>query len=43
MALCSKSKTFLKTLREFIDLAAGRAPFIDQSQSLNIFIAKPDY
>lgn len=28
--------------RSIIDLAAGRGPFIDQSQSLNIFLAQPD-
>ncbi len=27
--------------RELIDLAAARAPFIDQSQSLNLFLAAP--
>jgi len=27
--------------RALIDLAAGRAPFIDQSQSLNLFLAAP--
>jgi ribonucleoside-diphosphate reductase alpha subunit len=29
--------------KNLIDMAADRAPFIDQSQSLNIFIAKPTY
>lgn len=29
--------------KKIIDLAAGRGPFIDQSQSLNIFLASPDY
>ncbi len=29
--------------RKIIDLAAGRSPFIDQSQSLNIFMPQPDY
>lgn len=26
-----------------IDLAADRGPFIDQSQSFNVFIAQPNY
>lgn len=30
-------------MRSLIDLAADRTPFIDQSQSLNIFIAQPTY
>lgn len=29
--------------KALIDLAAARAPFVDQSQSLNAFIAQPDY
>jgi ribonucleoside-diphosphate reductase subunit M1 len=29
--------------RVIIDLAADRAPFIDQSQSLNLFSAEPNY
>lgn len=29
--------------RKIIDMAADRAPYIDQSQSLNIHIANPDY
>lgn len=29
--------------RTLIDMAADRAPYIDQSQSLNAFIAQPDY
>lgn len=28
-------------MRSLIDLAAGRGPFIDQSQSLNLFVASP--
>ncbi len=28
-------------MRALIDLAAGRGPFIDQSQSLNLFVASP--
>lgn len=31
------------SMREVIDLAADRAPFIDQSQSLNLFMAKPTH
>ncbi len=29
--------------RKVVDLAAGRSPYIDQSQSLNIFLPQPDY
>lgn len=29
--------------KEIINMAADRAPFIDQSQSLNIHIAEPKY
>lgn len=29
--------------RSIIEMSADRAPFIDQTQSLNIFIAKPDF
>ena len=29
--------------REIIEMAADRAPFIDQSQSLNLFVASPTY
>jgi len=29
-------------MRALIDLAAGRGPFIDQSQSLNLFMANPN-
>jgi ribonucleoside-diphosphate reductase subunit M1 len=29
--------------RSLIDMAADRGAFIDQSQSLNVFIASPDY
>ncbi|TNN21161.1 Ribonucleoside-diphosphate reductase large subunit isoform 1 [Schistosoma japonicum] len=29
--------------RKIIDMAAGRAPFIDQSQSLNLHLAQPNY
>ncbi|MGH9129114.1 MAG: ribonucleoside-diphosphate reductase subunit alpha [Acidimicrobiales bacterium] len=28
-------------MRSLIDLAAGRGPFVDQSQSLNLFVASP--
>lgn len=30
-------------MRTLIDMAADRAPFVDQSQSLNIFMAEPTY
>ena len=30
------------SMKSLIDLASGRGPFIDQSQSLNLFIANPD-
>ena len=30
-------------MRTLIDLAADRAPFIDQSQSLNLFVAEPSH
>lgn len=30
-------------MQDLIDMAADRGAFIDQSQSLNIFIAKPSY
>ncbi|ELA47372.1 ribonucleoside-diphosphate reductase, alpha subunit [Vavraia culicis subsp. floridensis] len=30
-------------MRSLIDLAADRAPYVDQSQSLNIFMAQPTY
>ena len=41
-------KNLYKTVWEIsqkalIDLSIGRGPFIDQSQSLNLFIAKPDH
>ena len=29
--------------KSLLDLSAGRGPFVDQSQSLNCFIAAPDY
>ncbi|RTG80270.1 ribonucleoside-diphosphate reductase subunit M1, partial [Schistosoma bovis] len=29
--------------KKIIDMAAGRAPFIDQSQSLNLHLAQPNY
>lgn len=29
--------------RTIIDLAAGRGPFIDQSQSMNLFVARPSF
>lgn len=29
------------SLREQVDLTAGRAPFVDQSQSTNVFLAQP--
>ena len=29
-------------MKDLIDLAAARGPFIDQSQSLNLFMANPD-
>lgn len=29
--------------KRIVDLATGRSPFIDQSQSLNIFLPQPDY
>lgn len=30
-------------MRSLIDLAADRAPFVDQSQSLNLFVAEPSH
>lgn len=30
------------SMKDIIDMAADRAPFIDQSQSLNLFMANPD-
>ncbi|MHB1953478.1 MAG: ribonucleoside-diphosphate reductase subunit alpha [Sulfobacillus sp.] len=29
--------------KSVVDLAAGRSPFVDQSQSMNVFMSKPDY
>ena len=48
LALPPKLKRVFKTvwelkMRSLIDMAAGRAPFICQSQSLNLFIDKPDH
>ena len=40
--LISKYKTIWEiSQRELIDMAADRAPFIDQSQSMNIYMANP--
>jgi ribonucleoside-diphosphate reductase alpha chain len=30
-------------MRSLIDMAAARAPFIDQSQSLNLFMESPEF
>ena len=30
-------------MRDVIDLSADRGPFVDQSQSLNLFMAKPTH
>ena len=45
-ALPEQSRQLFRTAwelpqRALIDLAAARAPFIDQSQSLNLFLASP--
>ena len=40
--LVSKYKTIWEiSQRELIDMAADRAPFIDQSQSMNIYMSNP--
>jgi ribonucleoside-diphosphate reductase subunit M1 len=40
--LISKYKTIWEiSQRELIDMAAERAPFIDQSQSMNIYMSNP--
>lgn len=31
------------SMRTLIDMAAARAPFVDQSQSLNLFVSEPDH
>ena len=47
-AIPDELKALFKTawelkMRTLIDLAADRAPFIDQSQSLNLFVAEPSH
>lgn len=48
MEIPQEGRSIFKTVweisqKEIINLAIGRSPFIDQSQSLNIFLAEPSY